>query len=155
MKLTIEQLKLALNLHNVDRFQAHRMQHKKSVAEHSFRMAMIYSYLGGTEWVAAAAHDLEEAVTGDLPSPIKKDLKGLEKYEALRPQFENDNERALSKLADKLELVCDLQEQLDDSGTLPRKLRTIYEDEKELALDLAKQLDKVKEVKQLLRDLSK
>ena len=39
--------------------------------------------------LAALAHDLEEAITGDLPSPIKKDLTGLEKYEAILCGFFN------------------------------------------------------------------
>ena len=153
--LTVEQLKLALSLHNIRRFQTHRLQAPKSVAEHSFRMGMIYSFLGGKELIAAFGHDLEESITGDLPSPIKKDIQGLEKFEALRPSYQDPLEKKLGKLADKLELVLDLQEQLDDTGILPKKLRTIYEDEKELAFDIAKDLNKLKEVKQLLRDVNK
>lgn len=155
MPLSLEQLKLALNLHNVNRFQAHRMLQPKSVAEHSLRVGAIYNYLGGNELMPALFHDLEESITGDLPSPIKKDLQGLEKYEAMRPQFEDAKEKRLGKLADKLELILDLQEQLDDTGVLPKKLRIIFEDEKELAFDIAKELGKAKEVKQLLRDLNK
>ena len=153
--MTLEQLRLAMNLHNIRRFQTHRLQSPKSVAEHSFRMGMIYEYLGGKELIAAFGHDLEEAITGDLPSPIKKDLKGLDKYEDMRPKYEDKREARLGKLADKLELVLDLQEQLDDNGRLPKKLMLIYEDEKELALEIAKEIDKVQEVKKLLRDLSK
>lgn len=153
--LTLDQLKLSLNLHNIRRFQTHRLQSPKSVAEHSFRMGMIYSYLGGKELIAAFGHDAEEALTGDLPSPIKKDLQGLEKFEALRPQFEDVIEKKLGKLADKLELILDLQEQLDDTGTLPKKLRIIFEDEKEMAFDIAKDLGKLADVKKLLRELSK
>lgn len=153
--LTLEQLKLSLSLHNIRRFQTHRLQSPKSVAEHSFRMGMIYSYLGGKELIAAFGHDAEESLTGDLPSPIKKDLQGLEKFESLRPQFQDSMEKQLGKLADKLELVLDLQEQLDDTGMLPKKLRTIYEDEKELVFDIAKDLGKLTDVKKLLKELSK
>jgi len=155
MGLTLEQLRLALNLHNVQRFQAHRMVQPKSVAEHSFRVASIYTYLGGKEIIPSMMHDIEESLTGDLPSPIKKDIQGLEKFEALRPQFEDPKEKKLSKIADKLELILDLQEQLDETGVLPKKLRIIYEDEKELVFDIAKDLNKLKEVKQLLRDVNK
>lgn len=151
--MNLEQLKLALNLHLIQRFQTHRMQQKKSVAEHSFRVGALYSYLGGKELEAAYNHDLEEAVTGDLPSPIKKDLQGLEKYEAMRPAFSSDYEKKLGKIADKLELVLDLKEQMEESGHLPKRLLIIYEDELDSALDLAKEIGKIKEVKQLLKDI--
>lgn len=118
-------------------------------------MGMIYAYLGGKELIAAFGHDTEEAITGDLPSPIKKDLQGLEKFENMRPSYQDPNEKKLGKLADKLELVLDLQEQLDDTGRLPKKLMIIYEDEKEMVLEIAKELGKLAEVKKLLRDLNK
>lgn len=153
--MTKEQLKLALNLHNIRRFQTHRLQVPKSVAEHSFRVAAIYAFLGGKEILPAMLHDIEESITGDVPSPVKKDLQGLEKYEAMRPTFESSTEKKLGKVADKLELVLDLREQLEDTGRLPRRLMDIYESELEAAMDLAKELDKAKEVKALLKDLSK
>jgi 5'-deoxynucleotidase YfbR-like HD superfamily hydrolase len=153
--LTKEQLKLALNLHNIRRFQTHRLQVPKSVAEHSFRVAAIYAFLGGKEILPAMLHDIEESITGDVPSPVKKDLQGLEKYEAMRPSFEAASEKKLGKVADKLELVLDLREQLEDTGRLPRRLMEIYESELEAAMDLAKELDKAKEVKALLKELSK
>jgi len=152
--LTLEQLKLALNLHNVRRFQTHRLQASKSVAEHSFRVASLYAYLGGKEVLPALMHDIEEAETGDLPSPIKKHLTGLERYEVLRPVFENKNEGRLGKLADKLELVLDLREQLEDVGRLPKRLMDIYETELEMAMDIAKELGIAKEVKKLLKEIS-
>lgn len=150
-----EQLKLALNLHNIRRFQTHRLQVPKSVAEHSFRVAAIYAFLGGKELLPALTHDIEEALTGDIPSPLKKELTGLERYEKMRPEFESAQEKKLAKVADKLELVLDLREQLEDTGRLPRRLMEIYESELEAAMDLAKELDKAKEVKALLRELSK
>jgi len=153
--MNLNQLQLALSLHNIRRFQTHRMVQSKSVAEHSFRVAALYAYLGGTEILAALLHDSEEALTGDLPSPIKKNLKGLEMYEAMRPQFQSDAEKKLGKLCDRLELVLDLREQLDDVGRLPKKLMAIYEDELEMALDLAKEIGKLKEVKQLLKEVGK
>jgi len=153
--INLKQLKLALNLHNIKRFQTHRMMQSKSVAEHSFRVAAIYAYLGGTEVLSAMLHDLEEAETGDLPSPVKKHLKGLEYFESLRPTFTDDREKRLAKLADKLDLVLDLREQLDDVGKLPRRLMSIYEEEMEMALDIAKELGKLKDVKDLLKEIGK
>ena len=153
--MTLDQLKLALNLHNIRRFPTHRLMQPKSVAEHSFRVGALYAYLGGTEIIAALCHDIEEAITGDLPSPIKKDLQGLEKFEALRPAFFDTHQKKLGKLADKLELVLDLKEQLEDSGRLPKRLMDIYEDELEMAMDLAKELGKTKEVKQLIKGVTR
>lgn len=152
--MNLDQLKMALNLHNVRRFQTHRLQVNKSVAEHSFRAGMLYSYLGGKELIAMFSHDIEEAITGDLPSPIKKDLKGLEKYEALRPAFEDAKEARLGKLCDKLELVLDLREQLNDTGRLPKGLMDIYENELDQALDIAKELGIAKDIKKLLKEIS-
>ena len=152
--LTLKQLELALNLVNIRRFQTHRLLAERNVAEHSFRMGAIYAYLGGKELLSAYMHDIEESETGDLPSPIKKDLQGLEKYEAMRPQFQDKSEAKLGKLSDKLELVLTLREQLADTGRLPKKLMDIYETELDAALDIAKELGKSKDVKQLLKELT-
>lgn len=152
--LTKEQLKLAMNLHVVRRFQTHRLQQAKSVAEHSFRVAVLYAYLGGTEILPALLHDAEESITGDIPSPAKKLLKGLEHFEAMRPPFSEPLQKRLGKLADKLELVLDLREQLEDNGKLPKRLMQVYEDELEQVYEIAKEVNKQKEVKQLLKELS-
>jgi len=152
--MNLDQLKLALNLHCVRRFQTHRMQQPKSVAEHSFRVAALYAFFGGKELLPALMHDAEEAITGDLPSPIKKEITGLDKFENLRPQFQDDTEKKLGKLCDRLELVLDLREQLEDAGKLPKKLMTIYEDELERTFDLARELGKVKEVRKLLKEVA-
>jgi 5'-deoxynucleotidase YfbR-like HD superfamily hydrolase len=153
--INLDQLKLALNLHNVRRFQTHRLQQNKSVAEHSFRVGALYNYLGGTEYESAFFHDIEESITGDIPSPAKKHLKGLEYFEEMRPKYEDTKQARLGKLCDKLELVLDLREQLEDTGKLPKRLMQVYEDELEAVHDIAKELGKAKEVKQLLRELSK
>jgi 5'-deoxynucleotidase YfbR-like HD superfamily hydrolase len=152
--LTIEQLKHAMNLRNVSRFQTHRLQHRQMVDQHSFRATLIYVFLGGKELMPMLLHDLSETITGDLPSPIKKDLKGLEKFEEIEPKFQDSQEKRLAKVADKLELVLDLREQLNDIGKLPKRLMDIYETELENALDIAKELGKAKEVKQLLKELN-
>lgn len=151
--MNLEQLKMALNLVNIRRFQTHRLLAERNVAEHSFRAGCVYAYMGGKEFMPMFLHDSEESLTGDLPSPIKKDLQGLEKYESLRPQFQDKKEERLGKLADKLELVLTLREQLEDTGRLPRKLMDIYETELELAMDIAKELGKAKDVKKLLKEL--
>lgn len=151
--LTMDQLKLMLNLHNVKRFQTHRLQQTKSVAEHSFRVGMLYAFLGGKEFIPAFGHDAEEAITGDIPSPAKKHIKGLEYFEEMRPKFQDSKEARLGKLCDKLELVLDLREQLEDNGTLPKRLMQVYEDELELVHDIAKELNISKEVKQLLKSI--
>lgn len=155
MLLTIEQLKLAFSLRNVTRFQTHRLQHRQMVDQHSFRATVLFVYLGGVEILPMLLHDLSESITGDLPSPIKKDLKGLEKFEEIEPKFVDPKQKRIGKLSDKLELVLDLREQLHDTGRLPDKLMSIYEHELDLALDIAKELGIVKEVKQLLKDLAK
>ena len=155
MNMNLEQLKLALNLHNIRRFQTHRLMQSKSVAEHSFRVGAIFAFFGGKEFIPAFMHDIEESTTGDLPSPIKKDLQGLDKFEAVRPQFKDEYEKKLGKLADKLELILDLREQLEDVGKLPKRLMTIYEDELDEALDIARSVGKLKEVKQLLKEIGR
>lgn len=153
--IDLPQLKLALRLRNVSRFQTHRLQVNQKVDQHSFRATAIYSYLGGKELEAMLFHDLEESVTGDLPTPVKKEIQGLEKFEALRPQFEDAQEKKLGKLADLLELVIDLREQLLEVGRLPPALMEIYEAELDRAKDLAKGLNKTSEVNKLLREIGK
>lgn len=147
--ISLDQLKMAMRLHRVQRFQTHHMLEPMSVAAHSLRVGMLYAYLGGTETVAAFAHDLEEAITGDLPSPIKKDLTGLEKFESMRPQFEDAQEKRLCKLADKLDLVLHIRHQAKFS----EELSDIYESELETALDIARELRKTREVKKILKEI--
>lgn len=154
MGLNKYQLALALNLRNVLRFQAHRLVHKQCVDQHSFRATILYHHFGGKEPMAMLTHDLEEAITGDLPSPIKKYLTGLNLFESIRIPFTDSKEEKLSKLCDKLELVLDLREQLDDNGQLPKKLMNIYEDEYDKVMELGKELGKEKEVKSLIKNVS-
>lgn len=155
MGLNKHQLTLALKMRNVLRFQTHRLQHRQAIDQHSFRATMLYDHFGGTEHMAMLTHDLEEALTGDLPSPVKKYLQGLEFFENIRVQFKDPKEAKLGKLCDKLELVLDLREQLDDNGQLPEKLMNIYEDEYDRVMDIAKELKLDKEVKSLLKTASK
>lgn len=147
--IDLDQLKLALRLHRVQRFQTHHLVEPMSVAEHSFRVGMLYAYLGGKEPYAAFGHDLEEAATGDLPSPIKKELQGLEKFESIRPQFKDDEEKKLGKLADRLDLVLHIRPQ----ARFNEELQDIYETELDLLMELARELKKTREVKRILKEI--
>lgn len=149
MSLNLEQLKMAFGLHRVQRFQTHYTMEPMSVAEHCYRVGMLYAYLGGTELIPAFGHDLEESITGDLPGPIKKDLKGLEKFEALRPDFVDPKEKRLMKLADKLDLVVHIRPQIKFSD----KLLEIYEQELDMVKEIARELGKTREVNKLLKEL--
>lgn len=147
MGITEDQLKMAYKLHRVARFQTHHMLEPMSVSEHSFRVVSLYIYLGGTEIIAALYHDLEESLTGDLPGPIKGELTGLEKFEALKPQFVDPQEKLLCKLADKLDLLIHIRPQITYSDTM----LDIYETELELAKEVAKKIGKIKEVNKILK----
>lgn len=147
--ISLEQLKLAFNLHRVQRFQTSHLLEPMSVAEHSFRVGMLYMYLGGTEPMAAFGHDLEESITGDIPGPIKKDIQGLEKFEELRPDFQDSKQKRLAKLADKLDLVVHIRPQIKFND----RLLEIYESELDLAKEIARELGKTREINKLLKVL--
>ena len=154
MTLNLDQLKCLLNLQNVARFQTHETISKDNVACHSFRATALYVYFGGTEMLAMFTHDIEESVTGDLPSPIKKYLKGLELFESMRIPFTDKDQETLGKMCDKLDLVIKLQGQFLATGTLPPNLLEIYDAEKEKLLDIASSCSKRAQVKKLLKELS-
>lgn len=139
----------ALSLDNVQRWQKHRKDNKKTVAVHSFRATLIFRYLGGTEVDAMLTHDSDEIETGDIPSPAKKHIQGLEYFKRYCVPFKT--ERQLGKLADLLELMCELEEDRQQYGRLPKNMQKIYNEEKVRVMQLAKDLNKTKEVKQLLR----
>lgn len=151
--MNLDQLKAAMSLHLIDRFATHSINYRKSVAEHSFRVALLYSYLGGTEVLSALTHDSEESVTGDIPSPTKKHLSGLESLEKhYRVNFQDPKEKDLCKLCDELELVLDLIEQ-QQSGNNSPKLMNIYDEALDSVREKAKQLNKLSEVKKLIKEL--
>jgi len=155
MHLTLDQLRLALNLHNIGRFQTHELLKQDTVAQHSLRATAFYLYFQGKEPLAMLFHDLEESITGDLPSPIKKHLSELVTFELLRPKFQDEREGKLGKMCDKLDLVFTLQKQMLNTNTLPPELHDIYETEKEKLLDIAKELGLKASVNKLLTDLRK
>lgn len=153
--LDLNQLKAALGTDNVPRFPTHWVLKEDKVSQHQYRATLIYTYLGGTETIAMLTHDAPEFLTSDIPSPIKKDIQGLEKFDYLSVPFKDAKEKRLGKIADKLDLVLTLKNQLNAVGRLPDSLMQIYETELEMTLDISKELGKAKEVKQLLRDLNK
>jgi hypothetical protein len=155
MGLSIDQLRLALNLHNITRFQTHETLKTDNVSNHSFRACAFYDYFGGTEPMAMLFHDLEESITGDLPSPIKKYLQGLEIFELIRPKFQDDKQKRLGKMCDKLDLVVKLQTQMLNTNTLPPDLYAIYEKEKDMLMDIAKEVGLKSDVLKLLSLLKK
>lgn len=149
--MNLDQLIAGLSLHKVSRFQTYLLNQPKSVAEHSARVAMLYAFLGGKEILPALMHDSEEAITSDIPGPIKKDLIGLEKYtEEYRIPFKDPAEKELCKLADILELVLDLLEQ-QQLGNQNPKLMDVYEETLSDVIERAKKLGKKGEVNKILR----
>jgi hypothetical protein len=154
--LTLDQLKCALNLRNIQRFQTHELLKIDHVDRHSFRALWFYTYFGGKEPLAMASHDFEESITGDLPSPIKIDFQDiLNIYEMIRVPFQDPREEKLGKMCDKLDLVYILIQQENSTGLLPEELRQIYEDEREKVLDIAKELGIKGDVVKLLKELKK
>lgn len=151
---SIEQLKAGLNTDDVPRFPTHWVLRADRVSQHQYRASLLYAYLGGKELLAMLTHDSPESVTSDLPSPVKKDLTGLEKFDYLSVPFEDPKEKRLGKCSDKLDLVLTLKKQLNAVGRLPDGLMQIYESELDMTLDIAKELGIVKEVKKLLKEVS-
>jgi len=151
---SIEQLKAALATDNVPRFPTHWVLRPDRVSQHQYRATLLYAYLGGIELISQLTHDSPESLTSDLPSPIKKDLTGLDKFDYLSVPFKDIKEKRLGKLCDKLDLVLTLKEQLNAIGRLPDKLMSIYELELDAMLDIAKELSLAKEVKKLLKEIS-
>jgi hypothetical protein len=151
--LTIEQLQASLDTGNVPRFPTHWVMKPDWVDQHQYRATMYYIFLGGKEIVAQLTHDNDESQTGDIASPAKKHIQGLEYFKTLCVPFEDAQEKKLAKCCDKLDVVLKLKQQFDAVGRLPERLMTIYETEREICLDLAKELGKSKEVKKLLKEL--
>lgn len=153
--LNLDQLRLAQNLSRIRRFQTHHILEEDNVANHSLRATALFIYFGGTEIIPMLFHDLEEAITSDIPSPVKKHITGLEMYEAVRPDFQDIKEKKLGKMCDKLDLVCVLQEQQVKTGMLPSDLLDILEHEKEIVIDIAQELGHKAAVVKLLKELRK
>lgn len=153
--MNLNQLKASLSLDNIQRWQKHRKDNKKNDAVHAYRATVLFRYLGGTEVDAMLTHDNDEIFTGDIPSPSKKFLKGLEQFKYVCVPFISAREKRLGKLCDILELVIELKEDLEQYGHLPKKLTAIYKEELQKVISIAKELSLTKEVKQLLKEVVK
>lgn len=155
MSLTIDQLKLSNQLHKIPRFNSYTLTKAKSVLEHSARVAFIYEYLGGTDVLAALAHDLSEAALGfDPPSPIKKAIPEIKTFEKkYEIAFSTTEQKALCKLADGIELILDLIEQQQLGNRTPA-LIDVYDEVLEETMERAKQLGRKSEIKKLIKDLT-
>lgn len=150
--INLDQLKAALGLHRVKRFQTHHLNEPMSVAEHSFRVACLYIYLGGTEIAPALSHDFEEAITGDIPGPAKREgmvTVSEEVKEKYCLPFESPPEKKLAKLADVLDVVIHIREQAKFSD----RMTDIYETELERVLEMARELKKTREIKKILKEV--
>lgn len=148
--LSLEQLKLALKLPNISRAVIHQIVPAFKLAEHSIRVHALYKYLGGKDDEAALYHDLNEVFTGDIPSPAKKHLTGLDYFESQQPQFSDPVEKRLCKLCDKLCLVLQLKPYVNFSS----EVLSIYQEELDTLMDISRELSKTREVKKLLKEIT-
>lgn len=146
--ITFDQLQLALKIQRTWRATIHEIIPAYKLADHSVRSYALYKYFGGTDDEAMVLHDLEEVLTGDIPSPQKKLLQGLDHFEAMRPQFSSPEQKRLGKLADKLCLVLQIKPYINFCPDI----LNIYQEELECAMDIAKELGKTREVKKILKE---
>lgn len=153
MSLTSKQLLAALNLRSVSRASLHWTHKTQQVDQHCYRAAALYDYLGGTELRAMLFHDNEEIATGDIPSPAKIHISGLESFESLKPKFKSARQKKLGKLCDLLELVLDLLEYADSTKKLPGRMATTALESVLKISYLSNQLGNTKEVNKLLAEL--
>ena len=95
---------LLVRLQDVRRFSVRCTHQKQSVAAHTFNVMWIYMWLReiigyggacGAGLLEILVHDLDEALTGDVPAPAKGE--GARQYDGWTA------DRILVKLADKLE----------------------------------------------------
>jgi len=125
------------------RFPIEKVTRQQSLAEHTYLVAMTVDLLahhinwGGDYAVLlreALRHDLDELVSGDIPTPVKKVLKAFpEAWEAFefwtsaqlqkklpwwKPKEVNDEISWLISIADTLEAVCYLHEEAASGNRL-------------------------------------
>lgn len=91
-------INLSRQLSRVKRFQVYNLFNEYNVAEHSFRVAMLCHIIATDEKTRREAiegalfHDLEEAILGDFPGPIKKRNKLFnEQYDILAEDIMSEN----------------------------------------------------------------
>lgn len=115
---TLDLLELKLAGGSVRRYHTEEGVHQQTVAEHSWRMAVILHHLypGRQDLlVAALHHDLAEGLLGDIPAPVKR-WPGLKAATAdLETSYMNfigvqfplgDTDETRLKCVDYLELVA-------------------------------------------------
>jgi 5'-deoxynucleotidase YfbR-like HD superfamily hydrolase len=137
---------------------------EQSVAEHSYFVALyaarIASLLSAGIRIRAAvmaealSHDLDEVMTGDVPSPAKRHLRGtatlaeyLEPVERMKESIEAtmllpseyDYVRSIVKLADVFEAGMKLADELDLGNTT---VANLYHSHYAMARDAAIAIDK-------------
>lgn len=116
----MDRTKDLMHLAYVPRWGVVPIQRPQSVAEHSFRVAAITveicslwnkAYDGNVNvadalWYAII-HDAEESFTGDIVSPFKRYLRGLDlpTLEWLKEELVGTRERAVVKIADSIEAL--------------------------------------------------
>lgn len=150
-KKLIEHMELSRRLNDVTRFTTRPFNNKLTVGEHSFRVShlvMLLGYSGGvnegtvSEAIRKALmHDMEEGLTGDIPSPVKNSSDTFKTsynimsrhfmYNLLIPYFyrfwRKDKKGAsgeLVYLADNLEAFASIYEEILSGN---ERVREIYE----------------------------
>jgi 5'-deoxynucleotidase len=109
-----QQIRKLRGLSHTWRFNYHPRIRQESVAEHSYWVALIVSYLmiskgklGEAAAYAAAAlfHDAEEAVTGDLPSPVKRGRAWKDVEEAALDEIVGDGAMVINRSAESHKFI--------------------------------------------------
>jgi len=106
--MTMKILESGLKLSHVPRWSIVDMTKTQSVADHSFRVALIANYIAdeltilkdrkSVLFITALFHDINEAKTGDIPSTCK-----------VNDELVNSIEESVVKLADILEAIIFLE----------------------------------------------
>lgn len=138
--MTNNELEIMLRLPNIRRWQIVRTYHTQSVAAHSYRVWLLATHLYDTLYPTphnsfgrelvqrwAMLHDVDEVLTGDIPSTVKKMLEevspgimdkftnrllvGLPLVAATRSGIRSTVEGIVVKVADNVEAILYL---LDD-----------------------------------------
>lgn len=150
--INLDQVQAAMGLHRVQRFQTRYLLENYDVGNHTHRACVLYRHFGGKEIDAALTHDNEEYKTGDIPGPakhsgmVKVSKKLKEKYCV---PFKSKKQERLFKMCDALDIVIHLQGQV----AMSEEHKIIYQKELATAMNIARDLKKLKVVERLLKDI--